>query len=429
MTDRIETETTRWNPREQQALDELGTTRFVPGGRWALIALFLATITVVPAIEAVLDVSTALKTRARLTAEGVPVSELPGRRPRALNVVDLLPLPRAADIRWFENDLLQESEVGKAVRPWLQTVLTNWLGVGNRSVVLGADDWLYYVDDVNYVSGEGFLSSSRLSRSTPDANAADPRPAIRQMHRELHSMGVELVVVPVPGKAVIRPQSLARELTGQPVQNSSWGEFVRELRGDGIRLLDLTEALGAAQASGVEQFLRTDSHWSPAAVDLAARSLADILINDLKIQPEPVPRYTRGPSATSQAPDLLPLLNLPSGRFRGASAEVLSLSSIVEASSGAVWRPDPTSDVLFVGDSFMEIFSERSAAAGLAELTSLYLQHSLDRRTGRRFGKFDTRQDLGRTVAELRESVRGRRVVVWEFAIRKLYAYEWPLLP
>src|ERR1022692_3698670 len=77
--------------REQQALTELGTTRYAAGVRETLVIVFLLTIAAVPLTEGIKDIQANILTRREMLARGVAPEQLPGRRPRALEVLNLLP--------------------------------------------------------------------------------------------------------------------------------------------------------------------------------------------------------------------------------------------------------------------------------------------------------------------------------------------------
>src|SRR5436190_8822362 len=236
--------------REQQALAELGTTRFSRGVRSLLVIGFLLTLVSVPAYETVSDVYTNLAARKQIRERGAAGDTLPGRRPQSFAIVDLLPswgqlvavrsvreaihlLPQPERIRQYEDDLVLKSRVGRKVRPGIQWFLTRWLGTGSEKVILGKDQWLFYSDGVRYVTGPGFLEAEQLERRSADQRTQpDPRKAIAQFHAELAGLGISLVLMPIPDKAMIRPNSFGpmAGISAGDLQNPSWPAFVSELK-------------------------------------------------------------------------------------------------------------------------------------------------------------------------------------------------------
>jgi len=418
--------TSQETPRERQALEQLGVTTFSRGVRQTLAGMFIVVIVAIPLFETVQDVRKNLATREQLRRQGVSVSEMPGRRPRVADVLAYLPVPPPEELRALENDLLLNSAAGRFLRPWAQSVLSRTLGVGNPSVVVGRQGWLHYIDGVEYVTGRGFLEADHLAWAQEQDRFGDPRPAILQLHRELEAMDVALVVLPIPDKAVIVPGSLARGLEGTfGLQNRSWNTFAGELRRAGVRLLDITAAMSQAEAGGSEQFLRTDTHWSAAGIDTAAEATVEFISGTLGVERGPS-RYQREIRTGTLTGDLIGLLGLPDAQAKQLANETIVSHPVVDA-SGERWQPDPNSDILLIGDSFAEFHSNDNA--GLAEQISYFLQQPLDRRASFTPRRFDGREALGRSLAEVRRSARRYRVIIWEFAIRKLSVGDWPLLP
>jgi hypothetical protein len=147
MSERI-TETTSRVTREQQAVAELGVTGYSRGVGEALVIMFLLTLAAVPAYETISDVRANTATRRQMLSEGVDIAKLPGRRPRSLDILNLVPswqqvtsarsvqdwielLPKPLSIRQYENSLVLNSRAGELIRPTVQWILTGWLGTGH----------------------------------------------------------------------------------------------------------------------------------------------------------------------------------------------------------------------------------------------------------------------------------------------------------
>lgn len=422
-----------WRPREQQALEELGVTRFARGVPWTLIALFLSILFAVPIYETLSDWRS-LSVPAADGATGRKHLTLlylwPGRSElfaaKSLAAWRRI-IPNSYALRAFEDEMLLKSAVGKQIRPWLQWMLVKALGTGSQKVVIGRDGFLYYSDGIEYVSGGAFLDSARLARRAEAKHESDPRPAIIQLHQALQAIGVTLIVVPIPDKAVIRPTALlSHGEASVPAQNPSWATFAHDLTAQHVRVVDLTDEMFAADRSGEVQFLRGDSHWSPAAIELAAKTVSRTI--DSIDRGTRSARYRRQSVSADRKVDLVSLLDLPNAKREAfGQHETVRLNQVVD-SLGLAWQPDPKSDVLFVGDSFLEMFSTDTTEArssGLAEQVSYVSSRRVDRVASH---QVDVRRLLGSTLAEVRTAARGRKVIVWEFAMRKLAVSDWPLL-
>ena len=96
---------------------------------------------------------------------------------------------------------------------------------------------------------------------------------------------------------------------------------------------------------------------------------------------------------------------------------------------GSPWRPSRDADVLVLGDSFSNIYSLESmgwgTSAGFAEQFSYVLRRPLDRLVQNDEGAFATRAMLQREPDRL----DGKRVVVYQFAVRELMFGDWKVIP
>ena len=101
----------------------------------------------------------------------------------------------------------------------------------------------------------------------------------------------------------------------------------------------------------------------------------------------------------------------------------------VQDETGAVWAPAADADVLLLGDSFTNVFSEDfmgwGEAAGLAPQLSLALGRPLDVIAQNDSGAFATRKLLAAALAAGEDRLAGKRVVIWELAARELSVGDW----
>ncbi len=140
-------------PREEEADLALKNTKFTPGTRQALIALFLLTILAVPTIQLV----------GEFRAAG-SISRMP-----MISIFKSLHwLPHGEDLKQVERSLENESLVSQWLLPRMQYLLTVVLRAGNEQVYLGHDPWLFYRADVDHVIGPPFLDPQPAE--TPFAN-------------------------------------------------------------------------------------------------------------------------------------------------------------------------------------------------------------------------------------------------------------------
>lgn len=400
--------------RERQAARELGHTEVGRGVAIALVAVFLLLIASVGAVQL------------------------------AIAPPDATPLvsgiPTECELRSFDDHIEDDSVVGGWLLPRLQVVLTALFGVGNEQVYVGREGWLFHRHGVDYVTGRGFLAPEVLEARRRAADACgeipqpDPLAAITRFHDQLAERGIRLLLVPTPVKAVVAPERLADGARG-PLQNPSYARFVESVERRGIALFDPTDLLLEPGS-----FLATDTHWRPEAMERVARALAERIRAEGWLAPAPPRHYTRVPLLRRHFGDLTLLLNLPVGQALFPAEEV-AIEAVHE--EGAPWRAERGAELLLLGDSFSNVYSDAAAFrserhgpgfdwgedAGFAEQLSYHLGRPVDRIVRNAGGAHAARADLARELARDAEAGRdrlaGTRVVVWQFAMRELAQGDW----
>ncbi len=332
----------------------------------------------------------------------------------------------------YETSLEERSPLIDALVPMVNLVVTSWLGGSTESVYPGRGGWLFYRPDVEYVTGPGFLEPERLAArllADPDVEP-DPRAALIELRDALQARGIALVVVPVPLKPTIYPDRYVRraENAVEPMRNTSQAAWLDAVRAEGIDIVDLTaDFWQARQIDDVPLYLRSDTHWTPAGVDLASDLLADH-IESLDLDWAGAPRtYSTATRQARNQGDTLALLNLPQAQADRA-AERVTLTQVLDP-EGQGWQPDPTAEILLLGDSFANIYSLEAlgwgTAAGLTEQLSLRLGRPLDALRQNDAGSYATRQLLAAQRQQGRDRLAGKRLVIYQFASRELAIGDW----
>lgn len=426
--------------REAVANREVGQTTISRGVAAALTGFFLVAIFGVLALEVI---------AARRSAESTVWSKLasiPREFARATGqntggvLSEVFAGNRAvlAGLAGFERTLEDESLLGRTLRPPAQLVLSRWLGAGNERVYIGRQDargirWVFYRPDVEYVTGRGFLEEEIFQRRIAAASEwtaaphPDPRPAILAFRRLLQSRGITLILMPTPVKPSIHPEQLAGAYRGRDgiVQNASYEEFVASLRSQQVLVFEAADVLGSARRSSA-QYLATDTHWRPEAVELVAERLAAFVQQHTRLPDVPGPELRIEEVERQNVGDTAVMLDLPEHQQLYPPERVL-ISRVVTPEGP--WRSDRDADVLVLGDSFSNIYSLESmgwgGAAGLVEHLSYALRRPIDRIVQNDDGAFATREILHRSGPE---RLTGKRVVIWQFAARELAAGNWKVI-
>jgi alginate O-acetyltransferase complex protein AlgJ len=148
-----------------------------------------------------------------------------------------------------------------------------------------------------------------------------------------------------------------------------------------------------------------------------------------------VPQGEHGPfdlvaGRAERVGDLVDMLKLPpdQGLFR---PQPVTVQTVIDRRTGRAWQRDPASDVLLVGDSFTNIYSQPALgwgeSAGLAEHLSYHLGRSVNVLALNGAGASAIRAELARRAASSTE-VWPTRVIVYELAMRFLMGENWPLI-
>lgn len=403
-------------PREEEADLALKNTKFTPGTKPALIALFFLTIVAVPAIQL-----------AGEFRQAGAITRLP-----TLSIFKSLPwLPHSEDLKRVERTLENESLVSQWLLPRMQYFLTVLLGAGNEQVYLGHDPWLFYRADVDHVIGPPFLDPLRMKHRLQATRVQpDPIKAIVDFRNQLAARGIDLVLLPVSVKPSTEGEMLAvsntnRAKASSDLLNPSFNEFRARLEQEKVRVFDPAPFLMERGASG-HRYLETDTHWRPETMELVAERLADFL-------QLPPPAASTAPSIIEKEivarGDIAAMLKLTRGD-KFFPPEKVTIRQVV--TGNALWRPTRDADVLLLGDSFSNIFSFEAMgwgeSAGFAEHLSFALRRPIDCILRNSDASFATREILSNELARGRDRLAGKKLVIWEFADRELSFGNWKLL-
>ena len=444
MTDKTDTPRTRLT-REQIAKIEIGRTDISRPAAWLLAACFLGVVFAVPVAQCTCE----------LLAD-------PSRAPQPLDIFRSLTTAagayRQADGSALDKALAANAAVLRAkdrfadtleglsfqsrwLRPHVQAKMTRWLGFGTEKAYVGRDGWLFYRPDVDHVTGPGFLERRHLARRRAEGNEytpapkGDPRKAILQFHDQLARRQIQLIVVPVPVKAMIHPEKFSARFDDfdRVLYNPSFERLKRELEDAGVLVFDPAPLLAKARKrTGTEQFLRTDTHWTPEAMDLVARRLVQFIDRYVKLDSHSV-RYVRLPEIkVADIGDTARMLGLGRGQDFFGDEAVTIRPVLAPGTKGLMWRPRKAAQVLLLGDSFTNVYSLDAMGwgetAGLAEQLSFRMQRPVDLIARNDAGANATRLTLGRKLAAGRDRLAGKKVVIWQFAARELSVGDWKLL-
>jgi hypothetical protein len=401
----------RLNANEERSQHELATTDVSPRVARVMSLAFVALIVAVPLTQAAIE----------LRSQGWV---------QALDV--FARVPSQTSLHAYEEALESRSDLKRVVQPRLQETLTAIAGVGNDRAVPGAAGWLFYQPGIDYVAGPGFLDpellrlrATRMRDRDRVADAQlDPRLALRALHEDLTRAGIRLVLVPVPDKAALEGRWLSTAFgrAGGEAVNPDWSRFVAGMREAGLEVFDAPRPSDEAPS-----FLEQDTHWTPRYMQDVAGALARAVGPQLPASP-PTTIWRTEPATARRVGDLVDMLRLPADQRLYAPQSVRIERVVTQA--GERWAPSADADVLLLGDSFTNVYSDPAMgwgdSAGFAEHVSMALGRPLDVLAENGGGAAALRLSLAR--ADNRARLARKRLVIYQFAMRDLAGQHWPVV-
>ena len=412
---------------------------------WTLVNLFMAILGVTPLIQVVVE----------------------WRRGERIQAVDLFRYPPwSENLRRFERTLEAQSWLQGVTRPVMREAWFELLGEPGPQALVGSDGWLFYRPGVRYlVEAGGFVpGEGRWKAPETVTRRAQAVRTIRQFRDALRERGIQLLVMPVPGKASVYPDRLSTRYREQiEAFRSPTEEFVEDLRTAGIEVVDLFAHFRELRGSGVGLYLAEDTHWTPHGAELAAAETAERLMT-LGWVKAGTNAYTVREVAVRRRGDIVELIRLQGVRRR-FGGETVTARQVLDTELGllvpsraqrpGIYRdPRGQSRVLLLGDSFSRVYQfaeprtlgerpESSAAiqggepepgvaprlypgsAGLVSHLARRLSGPVDAVVSEGGASTDVRRRLSVTP----EILEGKQVVIWEFVERDLELGEWAEVP
>ena len=272
--------------RRETALKKLGTTYIKRHVSIVSLVIFSATLLSVPICQLVSDIQR-------------------GESLHIFRAVGLLPIPNLEEIEEYEDTLEEESVLANWLLPGVQTILTGVFRTGNEQAYLGRDGWLFYRADIDSLLSVG------TQRTTPSAALA----AIVDFNRQLAARDITLIVVPTPVKPTIHPEKFSKRYRTPeaPVHNPFYTAFVEALVAEGVLVYDPSPLLFEASHQKT-QYLKTDTHWKPEAMEQVANHLAMFIKEQVELSAGQSRVYTQTADDITNIGDIAQMLKLFEGQ-------------------------------------------------------------------------------------------------------------------
>ena len=366
--------------------------------------------------------------------------------------------PTQRHLRDFEQGLEDQWWGQRIVRPATQGMLFAMLGDTGAKALRGRGDWMFFRPGVRYIA-----ESDRPGR---DGVAA----AIVEYRDQLKQHGIELLVVPVPGKASVYPDRLTHRFDGNDFEfRSPTEELIEKLADHQVETVDLFARFREARrgerlaVSEEAYYLTRDTHWTPAGAKVAAEAVARRM-RGLGWAPERPWDYTIEQVRVARRGDVPQMMQIP-GRWQFASPQMVDCRRIVDRLAGPMVPSAGGRDgrfinghlvdtplqpaILLLGDSYSRIYqiAEPASLGELIEPTGDARAHVREKGTSAVAGKrllpgsagfpsllmwelkapVDYVVSDGGAATDVRrrlhvdpEILEGKKVVIWQFAERDI---------
>lgn len=313
----------------------------------------------------------------------------------------------AADIFYCESEPPATTENDAA---GFREICAKKAAGGDSLAVSGTHGWFFLRSELRHVGAGPFWGKAAANVSQATApDKADPLPAILDFHKQLKERNIELILVPVPCKALVYPEELKEGASGR--LDTTQQEFFKLLREKGVKVLDLGEVFQKEKANprGPLLYCKTDTHWSPYACQVTAREIKKLLGAPVWLDGKP-DRFTAKQETRTIIGDLA----------GGKGSEELPVR-VIQARGAAL--EDRASPVVLLGDSHTLVFHAgaemHGTGAGLADQLAAELGSAVDVIGVRGSGATAARVNLLRRAKADPRYLAGKKVVIWCFAARE----------
>ncbi|HMP77427.1 MAG TPA: hypothetical protein PKE12_14115, partial [Kiritimatiellia bacterium] len=296
-------------------------------------------------------------------------------------------------------------------------------------VVAGEGGWLYLPSELRFLSvgefwGEAALDTGKAMNLTH----RDPLGPIDDFNRQLADLDVNLLLVPVPPKALVYPAPLACTREASRVALDRLRTFYALLRERGVQVLDLTEDYLTPEALAEGRlYCQTDTHWTGLGVQRAARRIHEwIQMQEFASNVSGSATWTVTPGERAISGDL--------DRMRGTTgSEAVPVHEVRDA-AGLPPPADMTRPILLLGDSHVLVYSAgadlHGTGAGLPDHLAALTGGNIDVLGVRGSGATTSRISLLRRMKSDPAYLKNKKLIIWCFTAREFTeADAWRFVP
>ncbi len=292
-------------------------------------------------------------------------------------------------------------------------VCDEYLAKAHGNSVNGGNRYYYSAGDFRHVKAGTLAGGGAAAKSAAKRNQ-NPVRAVTAFNNELKKLGVELIVMPVPVKMSVYPPAKTDAAEIRRIH----ADFYAELAQKGVKVIDLAPLFTENCDKGV--YCKTDSHWSPAGLRLAAETAAAEVAKSKWYSAYSKSSYVSVPRKCTFQGDLV--RGLPEIK------ETVTVNCVEKTAS-------ENAPVLVIGDSHTLVFSSGgdmlAENGGFAENLAEKLSLPVEVIGVRGSGATPVRINLFRKASRNPEWLKNKKVVIWVFAAREFTQSTggWAVIP
>ncbi len=195
--------------------------------------------------------------------------------------------------------------------------------------------------------------------------------------------------------------------------------MVARLRSAGVETIDLLDLFlhlrERDKSTDSPYYLKRDTHWSGQGARQAAETVAG-WIKERGWASDTHYSYVSRTVPVQRSGDVLRMMNMPQLEEK-FPPETILCDQVLEKKTGRLYKDDPNSPVLVLGDSFLRMYQkDEPLSAGFVAHLARELETPLSSIINDGGASTLVRQELARKP----ELLRGKTLIVWEFVERDI---------
>ncbi|MCJ8329104.1 MAG: hypothetical protein HRT89_18570 [Lentisphaeria bacterium] len=284
---------------------------------------------------------------------------------------------------------------------------------------IGLDGFVFTRNELVHLSKGSFLGEAAKKNgiATKVANR-EALPALIAYNAECKKWGVDLIIVPIPAKAVVYPDKLDASLKVKPRIDKHHQAFYKAAKDKGLNLIDVTQLLidNRDHKDGL-MYCKTDSHYSALACQLIATEIAKSIKDKAWYKAAAKVELNEIEESIEINGDLLG--QLPEGKT--VPEESIKVRRVTDKDGNAL-EINEESPVILLGDSHTLVYHDGgdmlTTKAGLFDQLAYELKIVPHRFANKGSGATAPRVSLYRK-AKKGDFLKKRKVIIWVFTVRE----------